>query len=373
MVLAPFPPAMRLTLAGVAESVKVGGAATVRAIVALVTVAPALPVTVTAQVPGAAFPAALNVSVVVRVAFAGLNVAVTPAGSPAIEKATKALKPPCGATEIVLPALPPGATLRVAGDAAIVKPVAAPSVRLIVAVFRRLPDVPLMVMMERPSAAEADAVSVSVLAPSELAALKDAMTPLGSPDAARATVPANPFCGLMTTVPVIAPPGLRIRLAGVTEMENAGDDVTATAILTMLVWLPEVPVIVAVDVAGAAELPADSVSVLVVMALAGLNDPVTPAGNPVTARFTAPLKPCCEFTVMVLLPLAPGTMESVGVDEDRLNAGGFGAPVKLLIRGWPAGLPHPVARSYPGSALKPLFPVMMSCRSLWKLEPAPML
>ena len=71
----------------------------------------------------------------------GLNVAVTPVGRPAIEKPTVPLKPVWGVTVIVLAPLPPIGTLRVAGDAAIVKPDVAPAltVRLMVAVLCRLP------------------------------------------------------------------------------------------------------------------------------------------------------------------------------------------------------------------------------------------
>ena len=43
--------------------------------------------------------------------------------------------------------------------------------------------------------------------------------------------------------------------------------------------------------------------------------------------------------------------------------GALGIEVKSLIKGWPAGVPHPVARSKPGIAAKPLLPVAMSCRS----------
>jgi len=345
IMLAPVPPAARLTLAGVAESVKLGEATTVIAIGALLVVAPALPITVKAQFPGTALPATFSVSTVVRVVVVGLNVAVTPDGRPVTEKATALLKPPCGVTVMVLVPLLPGATLRLAGDAAIVKPFAAATVILIVAVLVRLPDVPAMVMTDAFRAAVLDAVRVSVLVPIELAGLNDAVTPLGSPDMASATVPVKPFWGLIAIVLVLAPPRARLSVAGVAEMENAGDEVTVTVILAVLVRLPEVPVIVTDAVAGSAELLATSVSVLVVMALAGLNDAVTPGGNPDTARFTALLKPVCGLMVMVLLPLVPAAMESADVDEERLNAGEFGAPVRVLINGCPAGLPHPVARS----------------------------
>jgi hypothetical protein len=117
MVLLPFPPGLTLRLAGNAESVKLGGAVMVSAIVVLPTVVPEVPVTVTVVVPGVAFTAALNVSVLVRVAAAGLKLPVTPAGSPVTEKVTEPLNPFCGVTVIVLAPVPPSRTVTLAGDA----------------------------------------------------------------------------------------------------------------------------------------------------------------------------------------------------------------------------------------------------------------
>jgi len=119
-VLTPLAPALKLTLAGVAESVKLAGGATVMAIAAVLVVVPDVPVTVTMEAPGAALAAAFSVSVVVRAAVAaGLNVAVTPAGKPVAEKVTGPLKLPWGATVMVLIALPPEEILRLAGDGVI--------------------------------------------------------------------------------------------------------------------------------------------------------------------------------------------------------------------------------------------------------------
>jgi len=39
------------------------------------------------------------------------------------------------------------------------------------------------------------------------------------------------------------------------------------------------------------------------------------------------------------------------------NEGTPGVALKSLIKGWPAGVPQPVARSYPERAAKPLLPV----------------
>jgi hypothetical protein len=69
--------------------------------------------------------------------------------------------------------------------------------------------------------------------------------------------------------------------------------------------VPDVPVIVTVDVPVAAPLLAVSVSVLVVVVLLGLSVAVTPLGWPEADRLTLPLKPFCRLTVIVLKPLVP--------------------------------------------------------------------
>jgi len=75
------------------------------------------------------------------------------------------------------------------------------------------------------------------------------------------------------------------------------------------VWvrLPDVPVIVTVAGPTVAVLDAVRVSVLLVVAVAGLKDAVTPAGRPLAERETDPLKLLSGVTVMVLVPDAPGT------------------------------------------------------------------
>ena len=64
-----------------------------------------------------------------------------------------------------------------------------------VVVFDRLPDVPLRVTVDVPVVAVALAVSVKVLVPLVLAGLKDAVTPLGRPEAERLTVLLKPLIG----------------------------------------------------------------------------------------------------------------------------------------------------------------------------------
>jgi len=254
--------------------------------------------------------------------------------------------------------------LSVAGDAVSEKPGAAPTVRLIDAVACRLPEVPVTVTVEVPNAAELLAVKVSVLLVVAEAGLNDAVTPAGRPVAARLTPLVKPFCGVTVMVLVPVFPGTTVTLEGFAERVNEGGPVTVTVRRAVLVSDPEVPVMVTVEVPEAAEALAVRVSRLLVVAEAGLNDAVTPAGRPEAARLTPLVKPFCGVTVMVLVPLPPGAMDTLEADKERLKLGTFAAPVRSLISDWPVGVPQPVARSYPLSAGNPLLPVAMSCRSL---------
>lgn len=173
----------------------------------------------------------------------------------------------------------------------------------------RLPDVPVMVMVEVPVAAEALALKVSVFP------LKDAVTPAGRPDAARATVPLNPFCGVTVIVLVPAAPCTAVTLAGDAASVKPGAAVTVRLIVVLLLRLPDVPVMVMVDAPVAAEALGLSVSVL------PLKDAVTPAGRPEAARETVPLNPPAGVTVMVLVPVAPCTTVTLAGAAARVKDG----------------------------------------------------
>src|SRR5580698_9874153 len=70
---------------------------------------PETPVTVTVAVAGAVVLVVVSVSVLAPVVLAGLNVAVTPAGSPAAESSTRPSKLPRGITiTLVFPVFPRG-------------------------------------------------------------------------------------------------------------------------------------------------------------------------------------------------------------------------------------------------------------------------
>ncbi len=82
--------------------------------------------------------------------------------------------------------------MRLLEDAASVKPGTA-MVRLTVAVSFSFPDVPVTVTVDVPPVAVLAAVSVRALELVALAGLKDAVTPLGRPDATRLTAPLKLF------------------------------------------------------------------------------------------------------------------------------------------------------------------------------------
>lgn len=68
-----------------------------------------------------------------------------------------------------------------------------------------------------------------------------------------------------------------------------------------------------------------------VVALAGLNEPVTPAGSPETVKLTAPLKPDCGLIVTLAVPLAPAAIERLGEASDSAKLGALEVPLRLLI------------------------------------------
>src|SRR5260370_37230107 len=102
------------------------------------------------------------------------------------------------------------------------------------------------------------------------------------PDAARATLPVKPFSAATETVLVPLAPWITVRLLGNAERVKSGTGAGAfTVRLTVVVGLrvPEVPVVVTVEVPVVAALLAASVRVLVPVGLDGANAAVTPLGS----------------------------------------------------------------------------------------------
>ena len=169
----------------------------------------------------------------------------------------------------------------------------------------RLPDNPETAIVAVTSGAVLLAVKVSVLVVVAGFVLNDAVTPLGRPDADKLTPPLKPFCGVTVILLVALAPCAIVKLAGEAERLKLPTEFTASAMLVVCVKVPEVPETVRETVPMVAVLLAVKVSVLAAVAGLGLNDAVTPAGRPDTARVTLPLKPFSVVTVIVLVPMEP--------------------------------------------------------------------
>jgi hypothetical protein len=189
-----------------------------------------------------------------------------------------------------------------------------------VVVLVKLPAVPVIVSVTVTVDAVLLAVSVNVLVPVVLVGLKEAVTPLGKPDADKPTLPLKPFCGATAMVLVPLAPWAIAKLLGDAESVKLGTGSGFTVRETVVEFdkLPEVPVIVTVTVAGVAVLLAVSVNVLVLVVPVGLKEAVTPLGRPEADKLTLPLKPFCGATVMVLVPLAPWVSVKLLGDAERV-------------------------------------------------------
>lgn len=159
-----------------------------------------MPVTVTVAVPVVALLVAVRVRVPVVCVEVGLNDAVTPLGRPDADRLTLPLKPFTGLTVTVSVPLAPCVILTLFGEADRLKSGAAFTVRLTVVVCVRLPDVPVIVTVLVPVAAVLLAVNVRELVLVVEVGVKVAVTPLGRPDAVRATLPVKPFLGVTVIV-----------------------------------------------------------------------------------------------------------------------------------------------------------------------------
>ena len=120
------------------------------------------------------------------------------------------------------------------------------TVRVIVAVCVKPPEVPVMVTREFPVVAVLLAASVSMLVLIVLGELNVAVTPLGTPEADRATLPVKPPDGATVIVLVPLAPCVTVRLLGIAESLKSGTDAAITVRLNVAMWvkLPEVPVMV---------------------------------------------------------------------------------------------------------------------------------
>ena len=95
--------------------------------------------------------------------------------------------------------------------------------REIVVVFVKLPEVPVIVMGNAPTAAVPAAVKVRVLVVAVVLGLKDAVTPVGRPEADKLTLPLKLNCGVMVMVFVLLVPCVIVVLLKDVEREKFGD------------------------------------------------------------------------------------------------------------------------------------------------------
>src|SRR5215471_2955953 len=111
------------------------------------------------------------------------------------------------------------------------------TLRLIVVVCVKLPDVPVIVTVTVPVVAALLAVSVNVLVAVAGFGLKDAVTPLGRPDVDKLTLPLKPFCGVTVIVLVPLVPWVMLRPLGDAERVKLGLGPDVGQWLTRLVAL----------------------------------------------------------------------------------------------------------------------------------------
>jgi hypothetical protein len=213
----------------------------------------------------------------------------------------------------------------------------------------KLPELPVMVAVAVPVLAVPLAVRVKVLVAVAGFGLKDAVTPLGKPEADKLTLPLKPFCGVTVIVLVPLVPCVMVKLPGEAESVKfgVGTGFTVRETVVLLVRLPELPVMVTVAVPVLAVLLAVSVKVQVLVVLLGVKDALTPLGRPEADRLTLPLKPFCGMTVIVLVPLAPCVMVKLPGEAESTKVGVAVDPGQLFTKLVALTAPMPVAKSQP--------------------------
>lgn len=318
----------------------------VREIVAVFVKLPEVPVMVTVNVPVPAALLAVRVNALVPVVLVGLNDAVTPLGRPDADKLTLPLKPFSGLTVMELEPLAPCGMVKVFGDAERLKFGGAFTASEIVAALDKLADEPVTVTVKVPVVAVLLAVKVNVLVPVVLPGLKDAVTPVGRPEADKVTALLKPFCGVMVRVLAPLEPCRMVKLLGAAEIVKFPCGFTARETLAVLVRLPEVPVTVMVKVPTVAVPLADKVKTLEAVAGFVPKLALMPLGMPEADKFTLPLNPFTGLTVMVVEPAAPWRIATLEGDAERVKLGCV-AEVQLLTRFAALTVPMPVAKSQP--------------------------
>jgi hypothetical protein len=189
---------------------------------------PDLPVMVTVKVPVVARLPAVRVKVLADVAGLGVNDAVAPLCKPEAESVTLPLKPFKGVMVTLVVPFAPRAMLKLVGDAEREKSGVAVTVREMVVEAVKPADVPVTVKVTVPAVAVPLAVRVRVLVLLVLAGLKDAVTPLGSPEADKLTAPLKPLSGLTVMLLVFLLPCTMVSEFGEAESVKLPEGLTVS-------------------------------------------------------------------------------------------------------------------------------------------------
>jgi hypothetical protein len=155
-------------------------------------------------VPSSAELVVVNVRMLTPVVGFGFQSAVTPLGRPDTENVTFPANPFCALIPTETFPDAPRPRFKIAGDERVKLGEFTPRVRFIVDVSA--PDVPVIVRVLLPVPAVLLAVRVRTLPLAVGLGEKLAVTPVGSPDTVRFTVPLNPYCGTTEKLDVLEVP-----------------------------------------------------------------------------------------------------------------------------------------------------------------------
>src|SRR5262249_10336633 len=165
-------------------------------------------------------------------------------------------------------------------------------VNVSVMLWLKLPEVPLIVMVNVPTLAALEALTVSVLPVVAGLGRNEAVTPFSKPDTDSVTLLLKLLSRLIVMVLVPLLPRAMVRELGESERlkSGCGPSVIVSDTVVLCERLPDVPVMVIVNVPTAAVDEADRRRVLEVAVGFGPKEAVTPVGIPDAVKLTLPEK-----------------------------------------------------------------------------------
>lgn len=154
--------------------------------------------------------------------------------------------------------------------------------------------------------------------------LKPAVAPEGKPPTLKPTTPENPPDPVTVAEYDVPPPAVTVAEAGVAAMAKSPITCafTVSEMVVVCVVLPDMPVMVTVEVPVVAVALAVKVTELVDVVGLVPKFAVTPEGRPEADKVTLPVNPPDGVTVMVLLPLVlPCVTLKLEGEADRVKFG----------------------------------------------------